>query len=377
MTKLRILLTGGGTGGHIYPLIAVTQELNNLAAENGLILDARYFGGAGEYYDVFLNNGIRFTSIISSKFRRDSVVGNLLDIPKFFLGFLQALWKIYWFMPAAAFSKGGPGALPVILACRFYFIPIVIQESDSVPGKTNLYSGKFARKIFIAFQSAAAYFSNQNKVELAGNPVRPDLLPPAEPVSAKQKFGFDASAPVLLILGGSQGATRINSVILENLEPMLRQFQILHQVGEGNFDDYKNNFGALAKDWPAWELARYKFVPFFSEDLRDAYSAADLVLARAGAGTIFELAAFGKPSILTPLPEAAGDHQRQNAYQYERAGAALVIEQDILSGNLIIAKANQLFGDFGLLQKMSAAAKSFYNPSAARIIATSILEIGF
>lgn len=381
MKKLRILLTGGGTGGHIYPLIAVTQELRELTTQNGLLLDARYFGGASAYAQILVDNDIRFVSIVSSKLRRYVTALNLLDLPKFFIGLLQAFWKVFWFMPDAVFSKGGPGALPIVLACKWYMIPIIIQESDSIPGWTNIFSGKLAKKIYIAFGSAANYFANQNKVEVSGNPVRRDLVAQAgnvpgdqAKIAARQKFGLDPNLPLLLVIGGSQGATSINAFILENLAQLVRHFQILHQVGAGNYETYKNEYNFLTKNWSELETRRYQFKAYFDQDFLDAYSAADLVLARAGSGTIFELAVLGKPAVLVPLPDAASDHQRKNAYQYAPNGAALVIEQDNFVSHLVVSQLVQLINDKNLLQQMSVAARNFYKQDAAKTIAAGIFE---
>ncbi len=381
MTKLRILLTGGGTGGHIYPLIAVTQELKIWADQNGVALDARYFGGADAYIRPLVEGGVRFVPIASSKLRRYTSAMNLIDFLKFLFGTLQALWKIFWFMPNVAFSKGGPGALSVVLACKFYMVPLVIHESDSVPGYTNIVSGKFAQKIYIAFASAKDYFTNQNKVVITGNPVRQSLISQRAVISdeqakiaAKRNLGFDPDSPLLLVLGGSQGATRINSFVLENLRSLLGEFQVLHQVGGDNYDAYAQEYNFLTKDWSEMEKKRYRFEAYFEKNLQEAYLAADLILARAGAGTITELALFGKPAILAPLPEAAGDHQLKNAYQYAEAGAAIIIEQKNLLGNLVMGQLKRLISDQAALQQMAAAAKSFYLPEAAKNIAAGILE---
>ena len=138
MKKLRILFTGGGTGGHIYPIIAVAQKMQTWALRNGFQPDFRYFGQPGDYRHVLANSGIRISSTLSSKLRRYASILNLWDFFKFFLGFFQSLWKLYWFMPDAVFSKGGPGALAVLAACRFYFVPIAIHESDTEIGRAHV-----------------------------------------------------------------------------------------------------------------------------------------------------------------------------------------------------------------------------------------------
>ena len=375
-------MTGCWTGGHIFPLVAVAHELKKQSGELGLFLDMRYFGGAYEYAREIIDNDIEFVPIFSSKFRRYWSLLNLLDILKFFLSLFQLLWKIFWFMPDVIFSKGGPGALAVILIGRFYRIPVAIHESDSVSGLTNRISGNLAEKIFLAFSSAGEYFKNKD-IEVIGNPVRESLFQQASSLSfngeetaiqAKKGFGLDINMPVILILGGSQGAEPLNSFIMENLELLTENFQIIHQVGNKNFDEYKKEFEFLSKEWTETEKNRYIFRSFFEKDMSDALLAADIVIARAGAGTIFEIAAFGKPSILIPLPESANDHQNGNAHFYNQTGAAVIIQQENLLGSLFMKELENLMDDKDLLKKMGAAARSFYRPDAAKIIAKYLLS---
>ena len=143
MKKLRVLFTGGGTGGHIFPLISVAEELEKQAGNYGVLVDFRYFGADYQYAEAIVGSGMDFVPIITSKWRRYWSLMNFIDIFKFGLSIIQLLWKIFWFMPDAVFSKGGPGSLAVVLVSRFYFIPVVIHESDSVPGLTNKISGFF------------------------------------------------------------------------------------------------------------------------------------------------------------------------------------------------------------------------------------------
>mgnify|MGYP001581839271 CR=1 FL=1 len=379
MAELKVLLTGGGTGGHIFPLIAVAQELKKQSGQLGIPLDMRYFGSAREYAQEIVDNGIEFVPVISSKLRRYWSPSNLIDIPKFILSLAQLLWKVFWFMPDVIFSKGGPGALAAVLIGKFYFIPVVIHESDSIPGLTNAISGFLAKKIFLAFSSAADHFKNKD-IEIVGNPVRGSLMAQTEPLGGENEkdqilksFGFNPDEKTILILGGSQGAEKLNNFVMEGLEPLLQQFQILHQTGTQNYDDYKKEYDFLTKDWGDLEKNRYHFRAFFDKDLADALIVSDLVLARAGSGTIFELAAFGKASILVPLPNSAGDHQKENARIYSESGAAIVIHEENLLTNLIIDEVKKILQNKELLQKMEAAARSFYRPDSAALIARHLL----
>ena len=380
MKKLRILFVGGGSGGHIFPLIAVANELQQQAANFNIALDMRYFGSDRGYANELVKNNIAYVPIMTSKWRRYLSFLNVVDLIKFPFAVIQVLWKIFWFMPDVIFSKGGPGALPVILVSRFFLIPVVIHESDTVPGLTNRISGRYAAKIFLAFASTEEYFHKKNNIEVVGNPVREAII--AQIIAsqssegkqqARREFGFNPDEPVVLVLGGSQGAERLNNFVLENLEILIRSAQIIHQVGERNFATYKTEYEFMAKDWSEIEKNRYQYRAFFADDLAGAITAADIVISRAGAGSIFELAAFGKPALLIPLLEAANDHQRQNAYLYAQTGAALVIQEENLLGNLMVTEIETLIKNPALLQQMSDAAKSFYRPDAASIIAKYLL----
>jgi len=374
-------LTGGGTGGHIYPLIAVTNELKKQAEALGIVLDLRYFGAEREYAQQIVDSGMEFIPIFSSKFRRYWSLFNLIDILKFFISIPQILWKMFWFMPEVIFSKGGPGALAVILIGRFYRVPVVIHESDSVPGFTNKFSSKLADKIFLAFASAQDYLKNKN-IEVIGNPVRESLFQQAESLKlldgneqaqARKGFGLNPNEQTVLILGGSQGSERMNNFVLENLELLISEFQILHQVGVRNYEEYQKEFEFKTKDWSEAEKNLYHFQAFFDKDMADALIAADLVISRAGSGLIFELSAFGKPAILVPLEESANGHQKKNAYTYSQIGAATVIEEKNLLANLVLEELKKITASPDLLQKMSQAAQSFYRPNSALIIARYLL----
>ncbi len=359
-----ILLTGGGTGGHIFPLAAVADELKKI---NYADIKVAYLGPKSPLNEEFLNRDIPVYRIASSKLRRYFSFANFIDIPKFFFSIFQALFWLYFLMPDVVFSKGGPGAFAVVLAARFYFIPIIIHESDSVPGLTNRLSARFAKRIGLSFETAAAYL-NPKKVFVSGNPIRAGLA--GESVAgpaAKSNLGFNKDENLIFVWGGSQGAMRINNFIFDNLEVLLKRYQIFHQVGENNLEEAKSiaEYGG-----------RYQSAGFLdTEKVREVLGAADVVVSRAGAGSIFEIAAFGKPTILIPLEEAAGDHQKLNAYEYAKTGAAIVIEEANLKPNIVSSQIDNILKDKNKYAAMATAAKKFAQPKAAGIIAQEVLKL--
>jgi len=368
----RIVLTGGGSGGHVYPLLAVAEALQ--AKLNALKVPAAfaYLGPKDPYSALLSQRGVPVYPIASGKLRRYFSLDNFLDAPKFVIGFIQALFHLYVIMPDVVFSKGGTGALPVVVAAWFYRIPVAIHDSDAQPGLTNVTSGRFATRVFLSFQRAAAYFA-ANKVMITGAPLRTELL--GERVAkdaAKEIMGFDKTQPLVLVLGGSQGAQRINEFVLANLPQFVAETSVLHQTGQANFAEVEK----LSKLALANAPTTYRYVPvaYFSADMATALAAADLVVTRSGS-SVCELAAYGLPAILIPLTESANDHQRVDAYEFAKSGAAIVLEEANLLPGIFFSQLKQILTDNDLRAKMSAASSAFFIPGAADKIADELMAI--
>lgn len=376
MKKIRIMFTGGGSGGHIYPLLAVLEKIKKHPQNQNLDFEFHYFGPSDNWNNLFLGAGdIEIHSLLSSKIRRYFSPANLLDFPKFIISLFQALFKMFWIMPDVVFSKGGPGAFPVVFSAWFYRIPVIIHESDATPGITNLLSAKFAKKIAVSFPSVAKYF-NPKKTFITGTPIREELLEnqPFQP-SAKEELHFDPAEPLILILGGSQGSTRINEFVLTNLKELITDTQIIHQTGYGNFQEVEKLSRAAQVEAPLEEKIKHRYlaVPYLEDKLKTALAAADLVISRAGSGTIFEISAFKKPAILIPLEESANDHQRLNAFEFSTFGGGVVIEEENLLPHIFLNQIHSLIKNPATLQKMGDASAKFFRPNASELIAEEII----
>jgi len=374
LLKLRLLLAGGGTGGHIYPLVIVKNKIKDYCEEHNIELVARYFGDSGPFETYLGNNGIKTTHITSSKLRRYFSILNFFDFFKFFWGVVTAIGKLFFFMPDVVFSKGGPGALAVILAARFYRIPVVIHESDAAAGMTNKTSAKHAEIIEVAFSEAVTQFPSDRQVRVVGGLVRDSIFIDEPRSTSRLAMGMPTGMPIILILGGSQGAQTLNYFVLENSEELLKNFAIIHQVGRNNFLQFKAEYEFMSRNHTDDLHANYRMHPYLDDvEMATALNAADLVVCRSGS-QIFELAALGKPAILVPLPTSANEHQRENAYAYSKGGAALVIEEDNLLPGVFINQAKKLLGSPELLERMSQSARTFYKANAAEAIAKDIID---
>lgn len=376
MKIFRIALTGGGTGGHIYPLAAVAEELEKASIDQKFLMEIKYFGPAGVYRQTLEDAGIKVNGIIAGKLRRYFSIMNIIDFPKMFIGFLQALCKLFWFMPDVLFSKGGTGSFSVVLAATFYRIPIIIHESDAQPGLNNLFSAPFAKRIAVSFERAKDYF-DPGKTACVGSPVRSALVSNRpEMEAAKTELGFDSEQPMVLFWGGSQGAKKINDLVMVTLKGLLKETQVLHQTGKANFSEIEKLVKSTAPETLLTKGGneRYRFFPYLdTEELRLALSAADLVVARAGSN-IFEIAAFSKPVILIPIAESANNHQIMNAYEFAKEGGAIVIEETNLLPGIFLNQITETLKNKPLLQRMSLASGNFFKPQAARVIAEEILR---
>ncbi len=372
---MRILLTGGGTGGHFYPIISVAEELNNLAKEKRLLAPELFYMSPTPYNPgILFENGITYKKNRAGKLRRSAGLKsflNFIDLFKTGWGVLVSLWQIYKIYPDVIFGKGGYASFPALCAGWILRIPIVIHESDTIPGRVNLWAGKRAQRIALSYAEAAKYFPS-GKTALTGQPVRKEI---AEPKSegAREFLKIENDIPVIFILGGSQGAEKINNAVLEALDRLVEKYVIIHQVGKRNIKEVSTTADAVLYQSPHKD--RYKPFDYLNSlAMRMAAGVSSVVISRAGS-TIFEIAAWGVPSIIIPINERVSRDQRSNAFAYARAGACSVIEEANLTPNILVSEITRLAESGEVRDNMIASAKNFYKPGAARVLAEEILKI--
>ncbi|MFA6278908.1 MAG: UDP-N-acetylglucosamine--N-acetylmuramyl-(pentapeptide) pyrophosphoryl-undecaprenol N-acetylglucosamine transferase [Candidatus Paceibacterota bacterium] len=373
---MTIAFTGGGTGGHFYPIIAIAEALKDLVREDRLIEPKLYYLAPGAFDEKALfDNGITFIRIPAGKLRRYWSFKNVADFFVTLVGTIHAIGTLFRLYPDVVVGKGGYGSVPTILAARILGIPVIIHESDSKPGRASLLAAKFAKKIAISFESAAEYFPKnvQSKIARTGIPIRKALMR-VEPEGAGDYFGLEVGVPTVLILGGSQGSVRINESILSALPALVSFANIIHQTGQANLKSVEAIAHVELGKSP--HADRYHPINYLSEIfLQRAAGIADVVVSRAGANSIAEIGLWKKPSIIIPIPESVSHDQRSNAYAYARTGAAIVIEEENLSPNILASEIKRIINDPELGKRMIAGAAGFTDPDAARILAREVLTI--
>lgn len=367
-SRFRIMLVGGGTGGHFYPLISIAEALNATQAPPVLY----YIGPEPFDAPVLERHGITFVYCPSGKLRRYFSFNNFIDIFKVAGGFFVALVKLFVIYPDVVVSKGGHTSVPVLAAAWFLRIPVIVHESDAVPGRANKFGARFARHVAVSYEATGAHFKNAHNVVFTGIPIRRELIGMADG-NERTHLGINSDLPIILIIGGSLGAERINNLILESLNKLLPRYEVIHQTGRDHFEVITNSVVRLITDEAL--LEHYHPVAFLDgATLNRALHAASLVISRAGSNSIHEIAIHGKPAILIPIPESISHDQRTNAYTYARASNATVMEEHNLTVGLLVPEIERIMQNQDIYQSMVDGAGTFAIRNASETIASLIMN---
>lgn len=384
---MKILAVGGGSGGHVTPVVAVLRELRKTHA--GDYLEIRFwcdqkFAPQAKSIIHHFDKGVKVETIVAGKLRRyhtlpwwrqllrpfSILLPNIRDAFLVGIGFFQSIVKLQMWRPDIIFTKGGFVCLPVGLAARILKIPLVIHDSDTHPGLTNRILARFADAI--ATGAPLKYYSYpKEKTTYVGTPVSDEFQPVSEEekIQLKKDLGFDAKRPLVVVTGGGLGAQSINDAVVKRIHELLDITSLVLVSGIKQYDDVK----VLT---PQDDL-RYQLHPFISGNMKDYLAAADIVVARAGATTILELAALAKPTILVPSPYLTGGHQLKNAAAYAEDGGVEVIDELELTANpqLLVDTITTLLANKMRLQKMGKLFYAHSKPDAAKDMAVIIDEI--
>ena len=321
--KRTFIFAGGGTGGHIYPGLAVADELRALASKNNQQIKIIWLGNSsGMDKDLVEKSGSvdEFIGVPSGKLRRYFSFKNFTDFFKIFAGFVKSFFVLLRLKPVVLFSKGGFVSVPPCIAAKLLKIPVFTHECDFTPGLATRINSRFASKILVSYEETKKYLGavKAKKAVVTGNPVRPVFYSP-NPENGKKflfenRADYDAEKPILLVLGGSLGAHQVNELVASNLDWLCERFNVVHQCGAKDADSMPKNHDG------------YFLHPFIYKEMCDVISCADIILSRAGANSIWEASVLGKPMVLIPLCGSGtrGD-QVDNAKFFEEKGAAIVL----------------------------------------------------
>ena len=321
----KIILTGGGTAGHVTPNIALLPDLKSEG------YDIHYIGSyEGMEKKLITAQGINYDGIATGKFRRYLSAKNLTDPFRVIKGFQQAKKLIRDYKPDVVFSKGGFVAVPVVLAAGHYHIPVIIHESDMTPGLANKICMRTAKKICCNFPETLKYLP-KDKAVLTGSPIRHELLLGNKPAGLKL-CGFNTSKPIILVVGGSTGAVKVNNAVRAILPELLKKYQVVHLCGKGKTDASLNGIDG------------YIQFEYISDQMRDLFAISDIVISRAGANAICELLALRKPNILIPLSaNASRGDQILNANSFKEHGYSSVMTEEEITPEKLLAAVDDLY----------------------------------
>jgi UDP-N-acetylglucosamine--N-acetylmuramyl-(pentapeptide) pyrophosphoryl-undecaprenol N-acetylglucosamine transferase len=370
-TALRVVLTGGGTGGHTSAGLALATALRARLGE------AVWLAWIGSHRGLEATRvpaaGIPYHAISTGKLRRQLALRNVTDLLlRVPAGLVQAWRLLGRLQPDVVVATGGFVAVPTAVAAALRRVPLLVHEQVVVPGLANRAIARLADRVALSFAAATPAFPAA-KVVVTGNPIRPELLAGRRDAGFA-RFGLDPTLPLIYVTGGAQGAHRLNRVVGAALAGLLGEGQLVHQSGENAYDD-PGWLAAEAARLPAALRARYRVVPFITDALPDLYAAATVVIGRAGAGTVTELAALGLPAILVPLPGARGDEQTANARVLADCGAAVLVPEPDLTPEGLVALVRQLVRDPDRLADMGRRARTRAVVDAAARLVDLVLAL--
>jgi UDP-N-acetylglucosamine--N-acetylmuramyl-(pentapeptide) pyrophosphoryl-undecaprenol N-acetylglucosamine transferase len=359
---IKIMFAGGKTGGHIFPAIGMALEFKRRFPQSRIV-----FVGTKDGLEERIVPGYGFPLLFiqSRGISRRSYLSNLLLFFYLLKGFYQAGRVLKRERPHLVVGTGGYVSFPLVMLASLKHIPTLIQEQNSYPGVTTRFLAHFVDRVCLSYAESTRYFTGESKLKVIGNPIREYLISQRRNV-ALHEFGLEEDKKTIFVFGGSQGAHTINSVFLKCLDLLEPFWQVLWQTGENDFSEiFKQVKGKKIR------CAVYPFI----HKMGSAYAASDLVVSRAGAITLAEITACGKPSLLIPFPFATADHQRYNAEALVKQGAARMILQKDLTGERLAAQIRSLFSDEAELERMSEKSKKAGRPKAASLLVDEMEEL--
>jgi UDP-N-acetylglucosamine--N-acetylmuramyl-(pentapeptide) pyrophosphoryl-undecaprenol N-acetylglucosamine transferase len=385
---LKILVTGGGTGGHTIPALATIFAIKKLVQlrNEDIALQFLYVGSeSGLESRLAKADRVDYVAIETGKLRRASNPfkmfngANFRDALRVPLGFIQALYVVGKFWPDVVFSTGGYVSVPAVFAAGVLCRPVLLHEQTVQIGLANRWSAHIARRIALSFPEAAEELnqSDRAKTFVTGGVVR-QIVVGGDSEAARSRFGFQGmNLPTVYITGGAQGSHVINNAVQQSLPALVRKCCIIHQCGHqpaAAVQD-ESRLKDAARELPDDVRDRYYVTPFIGDEIGDVYALADLVIGRSGAGTVSEVCAVGKPAIFVPLVPTGGDEQTKNAKRLVSIGAAQIITQSEISGPLLTDRVIALLDDPALRDTMGKAALTQSTPGSAENLASAVIAM--
>lgn len=362
---MKIVYTGGGTSGHFYPLMAVSERVKRLCYKEKLVAPTEYYFASKNLDDKMLKSrNIEYSYVPSGKKRLYFSFLNYLDIFKIMFGTIIAFFKLLIMYPDIIFSKGGYDSVPTCLAAAALRIPIILHDSDSIPGRASLLISKFAYRVAVSYPESINFYADKNKVAYTGQPILDKYTPEKNFIRSPKESGRKN----ILIIGGSSGSVKINDTILSILPELMSRYNIIHQTGLSNYEDIKIRTSVILE---SYNIDAYAVYPTL--DFSKIYSEVDLAITRAGS-TLFELATWQIPSIVIPIDESVSRDQMRNADSFFRRGASKIMNENNMTPNILLNTIVNTFEKENY-QNMINACKNIGPQNGADKIAEEIITI--